>query len=194
MTDPAIRSRPMPRTRFLPIGALAAALLALPAPAAAAPTHASTLGAVCVGGAIGCEQVAFTLALRPGAASAWLDFLTITLASPAFVFADPNIADADDALGPTFVSPIVSPDGSTLTAEFPFGAHASPTLVVRAQFATFDTDLSSLRATYVGGTLGDGEVASGALATSAVPEPATVVLLGAGLAVLAAGARRRRAG
>ena len=59
----------------------------------------STLTARCVGGAIGCSQADFFLTLDDPGASTALDFLRLSLTVPGWLFADPNLGEAEDATG-----------------------------------------------------------------------------------------------
>jgi hypothetical protein len=175
------------------IAFLAAALFAAaPNVAAAAPTFGSTLTARCAGGALGCEQVDFFLTLRPTTASTLLDFLSITITSPDVLFSTPNISDGDEGGVPSFIDPAVTNGGATFTANYPlFSAMLAPTLRVRAELTADAGSVAGLRATYVGGSLDEAELVSGALVTT--PEPATAALVGLGLAGVAVVGRRRRA-
>jgi len=168
----------------------AALALALGPRAGRAQPLGATLTASCLGGAIGCTQVDFLLRLTDPTASTALDDLRLDLTGPGWMFADPNLSEAQDATGLIFVDPVVGALGTSMTANFPFGALVDPQLRVRAAFTQFDMDVSSLRAT-LAGDVGGRVVVSGTLAT--VPEPSAAALLAAGLAIVAGVRRARRA-
>ncbi len=179
--------------------ALLGALLAS-APPGRAQLLPSRIEAACVGGVIGCAQVDFFLTLTGPADAVMLDALRLRLVHGAgpWRFADPNISEAEDALGLTLVDPTVR--GSSLLASFPLGALVAPTLRLRVEFEASDASAATLGLTYAGTADGD-VVARGRLGAPSgiVPEPASVVLLATALAGLAgvagvagvAGAARR---
>ena len=169
--------------------ALAAVLVATPAARAAADPLPSTMYAQCVGGDIGCSQVDFFLQLVSSDESVWLDGLELALLSPGWTLADLQPGEAEDAEGANFYDGIVALDGRSVDMMFPFGAHVSPWLRVRTEFATHGDDATDLYFRYRGYTFDDDMVVSGTV----TPEPSTFVLFATGAAAAGLVARRRRA-
>ena len=146
------------------IAPMIAASLAASAAALARPAHAqlpSHASAACVGGALGCTQVDFALTLDAGAPAS-LDFFRLRLFGDGWAFAAGQAGEAEDALGPTFFAPAVSPSGLALEGTFDPGFEPllDPTLRVRAEMdAAPGADASSLQFLYLAGTDGRPTIA-----------------------------------
>jgi hypothetical protein len=163
--------------------------------AGSGPVPTSTLTAACAGGALGCEQVDFTLSALVGA-PAVLDFFTIWLYDPAWTLTPDQPGEAEDVLGLNTFAATVGDGGLRLDGTFSPALEAlvDPTLRLRAQFAPNAlTSTSGLRYVYVAGAGGRALYGGvgGFGATSVVPEPQSWLLLATGLAVGGLVHRRR---
>jgi len=146
--------------------AVAVALVAaLAAPVRAQlPSHAS---ARCVGGAIGCDQVDFRLAVDDGA-PVTLDFFRLWVDGSAWRFTGGQSGEAEDALGPTFFAPEVDAAGDMLGGTFAPGFEAilDPALRVRAELAPGGTGATGPDFLYLAGAGGRPTIAGGGLAST----------------------------
>jgi hypothetical protein len=183
-------------------GSLAALALAATAtlPNSASAQIPSSMTSTCVGGVIGCEQMDFFLVFTRDVTTPapWLNFFTITLNRPGWLFSDPNIGEAEDGIGFSFFNPVISNGGLTLSGFFDpgFEVLADPQIRVRTQLSAFEPTNSELGFSYVVGldrqVIGTGEfVPIPPPSPTVTPEPATMILLGSGLAGIAAVRRRR---
>jgi hypothetical protein len=170
------------------------------APSAAAPIPSSSHAECITGSAIGCQQVDFFFTLLSGS-STNIDGFTISLLGSGWFFSALQGGEAADANGDNFFVGAVSEGGLKLTGTFFPGFEAlldpalDPTLRLRGEFDhepdAFGSTASlaySYSLTSGGEIVATGEVGP----TDVVPEPVSMVLLGTGLAGVAAARRRRR--
>ena len=183
------------RRTLLPAVATAAALLS-GAPAARAQTAGVYYSPGC-GPSTLCSLVRFQFA-NYGASTMLVNSLTMTASSAAFAFAPSAggvaLYQAADAIGPFGGSGTVAPGGTQLFINFlggngfPFELSAGTGGYVEVALAQRST-LSSTAYTFSATVAGSGTV-TGSVAV--LPEPATIALVGGGLALVGLAGRRRR--
>lgn len=197
----------MPSLRTRAVRALAAAVGAVALAAAPAAAQTITVGFDPACGATPCEQIVFTVT-NPGTTQLEIGFLRFIGASSEFAFADfggAALFGGTDSLSPLGFSVLGTLQDGGTTAAIDFLSTdngATPFTLDAGAVGTLSTTLAAVP-TLTGqsfrfdGRLADQTAISGTIAltgaTSVVPEPATVALTGAGLALVGAFARRRRA-
>jgi hypothetical protein len=182
------------RSALLPV-AVAAALLS-GAPAAGAQTVGTYYAPSC-GPGTPCTLLRFQLT-NPGASALLLNSLTLVGSSAPFRFAPSaggvSLYQAVDAVGAFGGSATVAPGGAQLFIDFlggnGFAFELNAGTVGYVEVPLTQTPALGGAAYTFAATLGGGGTVSGSI--SVIPEPATIVLLGSGLALVGLATRRRR--